>query len=110
MRINDKIVWECLKGDNIINIAKAFGCDLKMDYIEYDKICKEKHTILEKYGLDSMGCSFNEEILGEDDYREYQILQRQAKIILRQEKEKYIDRCIDWLMENGYWVKVVKDE
>lgn len=110
MRVDDKIVWECLKGDSIINIAKVFGCDLKMDYTEFDKIRKEEESILEKHGLDPTGCSFNEEILGEDDYREYQILQRQAQIILRQEKEKYIDKCIDWLMEKGYWLKIIKED
>ena len=109
MRVDDKIVWECLKGDSVINIAKAFGCNLKMDHTEFDKIRKEKHNILEKHGLNPMSCSFNEEILGENDYREYQMLERQTQIILRQEKEEYADRCIDWLMENGYWVKVVKE-
>ena len=106
IKINDSIVWECLNPQHIINIAKDLGYKEEIDYTELDKIRVQKENLLWKHGLNPCNCCFDEEILGEDDYNEYYRLEREREEIKRKLNWEYVDDCIDWLMENGYKLKI----
>ena len=109
VRVDDEILWECLNDKNVTNIASDLGCKEKVDYTKLDDLCSEQNNILLKHGLDSSGCYFDREMLGEDDYNEYNRLEGEKMRRIRELKKEYIDNCIDWLMENGYKIKVVRE-
>lgn len=107
--VDDIICWECLEDNRIVRIARDLGYDENVDYTEYDMVRKKQNEILEKHGLNPGNCWFNEERLGEEDYKEYCSLSTITARIIKDLQREEVDKCIDWLMDNGYALKVVKN-
>ena len=109
IKVNDKIVWECLKDEHIERIAESLGYDDEYNKEKWNNINEKIHQLFKKHGLNPYNCCFNEDILGKEDMVEYYRLDRDRNDEWARLKREYTDRCIDWLMENGYWLKIIKD-
>jgi len=106
--VDDILVWECLEDRRVVKIAQDLGYNEEMDWSEYEKIRKKQNEILKKHGLNSENCWFDKESLGEEDYKKYILLQNEGERFVKALRREEVDKCIDWLMDNGFALKVVK--